>query len=308
VTRAGSTRHAWSDQWRTTIWAVVVVPPVAVCAAAALAAKGHVEVTDVGICAVMFVATLLGIEAGYHRQFAHRSFSAGPIVRSCLAGLGSMAFQGSVLWWAGVHRTHHRHADREGDPHSPLHGLLHAHVGWLFRNLDPPDWRRRARDLFRDGVARWATRLYFTFVIVGFALPALMGASVRGSWQGFVSGLLWGGLVRMFLVNHVIWSINSICHAYGSRPYATRDRSANNPWLALPSLGFSWHNNHHAFPRSAVNSHERWQLDLSGLFIQLLGMLGLAWSVRKSPAATLRLRRARPVDATNPVVARAEGA
>jgi stearoyl-CoA desaturase (delta-9 desaturase) len=233
-------------------------------------------------CAVMFVLTFVGIEVGFHRHFSHRSFKAVRAVRVVLAGLGSMALQGSVVWWAGVHRMHHGNADRSEDPHSPLDGLFHAHMGWLFKNLDPPKWRRRASDLFRDDVARTATRMYYLWVIAGFLLPALAVSLATRSSRGLFLGLLWGGLVRIFLVNHIVWSINSICHTFGSRPYPTRDESRNNGLLSLPSLGFSWHNNHHAFPRSAINAHNWWQVDLCGLLILFLSALGLVWDVRRA--------------------------
>jgi stearoyl-CoA desaturase (delta-9 desaturase) len=235
-------------------------------------------------CGVMFVLTLVGVEVGFHRHFAHRSFKAARPLRLLLAGLGSMALQGSVLWWAGVHRVHHGRADREGDPHSPLQGLLHAHLGWLFRNLYPPGWRR-ASDLFRDEVVRSATRSYFAWGVLGLLLPALAVGLATSSWRGVLLGFLWGGLLRVFLVNHVVWSINSICHAFGSRSYPTADQSRNNLVLALPSLGFSWHNNHHAYPGSAVNAHRWWQLDLCGLLILGLAAAGLAWDVRRADLA-----------------------
>jgi stearoyl-CoA desaturase (delta-9 desaturase) len=231
-------------------------------------------------CAIMYVVTFLGVEVGFHRHFAHRSFRAARPVRFILAACGSMGFQGSALWWAGVHRVHHAHADRPGDPHSPLEGLIHAHFGWLFKHLDPPDWRRRARNLYRDDVVRYATRTHYLWALAGLVIPAVGVALVERSWRGLLLGFLWGGLVRVFLANHVIWSINSICHTFGSRPYSTRDESRNNALLSLPSLGFSWHNNHHAFPGSAMNSHHWWQLDPCGLFILGLQSLGLVWNVQ----------------------------
>jgi stearoyl-CoA desaturase (delta-9 desaturase) len=236
----------------------------------------------VASCAAMFVLSLVGVEAGYHRHFAHKSFKTTRGVRLLLAGLGSTAFQGSVLWWVGVHRIHHKHADRPGDPHSPFEGLVHAHVGWLFKNLFPVGWQRRARDLYRDEVVRTATRRHYTWAVGGLLAPALLVGLLSQSWHGVLMGFLWGGLVRVFLVNHVVWSINSICHSFGSRPYATRDRSRNNALLSLPSLGFSWHNNHHAFPGSAINAHRWWQFDFCGLVILALSATGLAWDVRKA--------------------------
>ena len=255
------------------------VPFLGVLAAARLTWSHGTGAAEIVSCAIMYVLTFVGVEVGFHRHFAHRSFLAARPVRIILAGLGSMALQGSVIWWAGIHRVHHAHSDHSGDPHSPLDGLLHAHVGWLFRNLDPPDWRHRASNLFRDDVVRSATRAYYRWALVGLLLPAVGVALATRSWEGLLLGFLWGGLVRIFLVNHFVWSINSVCHRFGSRPFQTKDESRNNALLCLPSLGFSWHNNHHAFPGSAINSHRWWQLDPCGLLILALESAGLAWNV-----------------------------
>jgi stearoyl-CoA desaturase (Delta-9 desaturase) len=280
--RIGVLSHStWAPSASSDVVAIItIVLPFLGVLAAALPKWSHgTGAAEIASCAIMYVLTFVGIEVGFHRHFAHRSFSAARPVRIILAGLGSMALQGSLVWWAGVHRVHHAKADRSGDPHSPLEGLLHAHVGWLFRNLDPPGWRQRASSLFRDDVARKATRTYYLWALGGFLLPAIGVAVAKHSWEGLMLGLLWGGLVRIFLVNHFVWSINSICHRFGSRRYPTRDQSRNNALLSLPSLGFSWHNNHHAYPGSAVNSHQWWQLDLCGLLILGLQSLGLAWDV-----------------------------
>jgi len=257
----------------------IVFPFLGVLVAARLTWIHGAGAAEMASCATMYVLTFVGIEVGFHRHFAHRSFKAVRPVRIILAALGSMALQGSVLWWAGVHRVHHAKADHFGDPHSPLEGLIHAHLGWLFRNLDPPGWRHRAANLFRDDVVRMATRAYYFWALAGLLLPALAVALVTRSWEGLLLGFLWGGLVRIFLVNHFVWSINSVCHRFGSRPYTTRDESRNNALLCLPSLGFSWHNNHHAFPGSALNSHRWWQFDACGLLILGLQSLGLVWNV-----------------------------
>ena len=260
----------------------IVLPFLGFLAAASLTWSRGAGAADIASCLIMYVLTFVGIEVGFHRHFAHRSFQAVRPVRVILAALGSMALQGSVLWWAGVHRVHHAKADQLGDPHSPLEGLIHAHVGWLFTNLDPPGWRRRAANLFRDDVVRNATRMYYLWALAGLLLPSLAVALVTNSWKGLLLGLLWGGLVRIFLVNHFVWSINSVCHRFGSRPYATKDESRNNAFLCLPSLGFSWHNNHHAFPGSALNSHRWWQFDPCGLLILALESFGLVSNVGKA--------------------------
>lgn len=273
----------------------IALPLFGVLAAARLTWLHGMGMAELASCAVMYVLTFVGVEVGFHRHFAHRSFRATPPVRTVLAILGSMAMQGSLIWWSGVHRIHHVHADRPGDPHSPTEGLVHAHFGWLFRNLDPPGWRVRARDLFRDPIARKTTRAYHVLGLAGFLLPAAVVGLAKHSWEGCLVGLLWGGLVRIFLVNHITWSINSVCHRFGSRPYSTKDDSRNNAYLSLPSLGFSWHNNHHAYPGSAINTHRWWQIDPCGLLILSLESLGLTWDVRTASG----LRRKRNKDANN---------
>ncbi|MGB7087117.1 MAG: acyl-CoA desaturase [Phormidesmis sp.] len=244
------------------------------------------------VFAVMCVLTLLGVEAGFHRHFAHRAFRAHPTVRTVLAALGSMAFQGTVIWWAGVHRTHHKYSDQPLDPHSPTKGLLHAHSGWLFRSASqyPPRWSRRIKDLLQDNIVRTAHVRYPIYVVLGLALPAVFVGGLTHSWNGVLDGFLWGGVIRIGVVNHLVWSINSLCHRLGTRPYQTRDRSCNNLWLALPTLGFALHNNHHAFPNAAINAHHWWQVDISGYCILILEQLGWAWNVHR-PSAQQRLNK-----------------
>ncbi len=278
--------------FRLACLAVVFLPLVGFCIAAGIVWRyGGVGLPEATVCSVLFVLTLLGIEMGYHRHFAHGAFRAKPAVRHVLGALGSMACQGAVVWWSGIHRTHHRHSDQPGDPHSPLEGFWQAHAGWLLaKNVNPPRWTRRTRDLVRDPVVVAVHRRYLIFALAGFVAPAVVLGAIYGTWQGALSGLLWGGFVRLFLVNHVVWSINSICHTFGAKTYATHDLSCNNYWLMLPSLGFSLHNNHHAFPKSATTSHAWWQIDLCGLVIRLLAALGLVWDVN-SPSSERRSQR-----------------
>jgi stearoyl-CoA desaturase (Delta-9 desaturase) len=205
--------------------------------------------------------------------------------------------QGPVIFWVALHRRHHRFADRPGDPHSPhlhgggirgmLRGLLHAHVGWLFR-LDDTDWRQYAPDLLRDRAIFRANQHYGLWVLLGLAIPAAAGGLLRQSWSGAALGLLWGGLVRIFLAHHATWSVNSLCHWAGSRSFATRDRSTNNIWLALVSMGGSWHHNHHAFPRSATTGLRWWQIDPSWWFIRGMAGVGLASQLRRPAIAPAR--------------------
>jgi stearoyl-CoA desaturase (delta-9 desaturase) len=232
---------------------------------------------------------VIGIEVGFHRHFSHAAFRAPRPVRYALAIAGSLAVQGPVIFWVAIHRRHHRFSDRPGDPHSPhLHGggvvgtawgLFHAHVGWLFQPEDT-DWRLYVPDLLRDRSVFDANLRYGYWVLLGLAIPAVAGGLLHHSWSGAGQGFLWGGLVRIFLAQHVTWSVNSICHWAGSQSFATRDRSTNNLWLALISAGGSWHHNHHAFPHSARTALRWWQIDPSWWFIRCLGAAGFATNVR----------------------------
>lgn len=268
----------------------VVVPFLAVLAAVALLWNRVVSVADLAIAATMYLATAVGITVGFHRLLTHRSFQTSKPLEYAFAVLGSMAVQGPVISWVADHRKHHAHTDSEGDPHSPhvgrsaglrgiAAGLWHAHAGWLMSTQGRADWRRYAAELNEDAGMRLIARQFASLVLLSLALPALAGYVLSGTVAGALTGLLWGGLVRIFFVHHVTWSVNSICHYLGTRRFATEDRSTNVFWLALPSLGESWHHNHHAFPRSAVHGLRRWEVDLSALIIGAMERLGLAWNV-----------------------------
>ena len=273
----------------------VVLPFAATIAAIALLWNSLVSTTDLAIAAVMYLATATGITVGFHRMLTHRSFQTSKFVEYAFAVFGSMAVQGPVISWVADHRKHHAHTDEDGDPHSPhvghgsgvrgvLGGLWHAHTGWLFSTQGRAQWKRYAPDLYEDSGMRTISRQFPLLVLASLALPALAGYLASGTPVGAATGLLWGGLVRVFFVHHVTWSVNSICHFLGSRRFATDDRSTNVFWLALPSLGESWHHNHHAFPRSANHGLRRWELDPSALIIAGMERLGLARNVvRISP-------------------------
>ncbi len=273
----------------------VVVPFAATVAAIVLLPGSLVGPADLAIAAGMYVFTALGITVGYHRLLTHRSFATSKPIEYAFAALGSMAVQGPVIAWVADHRKHHAHTDREGDPHSPhvghgrgvagvFRGLWHAHLGWLLSTQGRADWKRYAPDLYEDPGMRWLSRRFVTLVAAGLAIPALAGYAISGTLAGAATGLLWGGLVRIFFLHHVTWSINSVCHFLGTRRFSTDDESRNVFWLALPSLGESWHHNHHAFPRSAVHGLRRFELDPTALVIAALERLGLAWNVvRISP-------------------------
>jgi stearoyl-CoA desaturase (delta-9 desaturase) len=268
----------------------VVVPFLAVLTAIPLLWNRLVTATDLALLATMYLLTGVGVTVGFHRLLTHRSFATSMPLQYGFAVLGSMAVEGPVISWVADHRKHHTHADEEGDPHSPhvgheggvlgvLRGLWHAHVGWLLIEQGRANRRRFAPDLCEDAGMRAINRAFPALVIAGLAIPALVGYAVSGSLLGAATGLLWGGLVRVFFVHHVTWSINSVCHFTGSRRFAVDDHSTNVFWLALPTLGEAWHHNHHAFPRSARHGLRWWEIDVSGLVIAAMEKLGLAWNV-----------------------------
>ncbi len=272
---------------RTANLAGVVVPFAGVLAAIVLLWNRAVNGIDLAILAAMYLITAVGITVGFHRLLTHRAFQTYPWLERVFALMGSLAVQGSVLDWVADHRKHHAHADKEGDPHSPhvghgtgLRGLWHAHTGWLLETQGQADWKRYASELYEDQGMRRIGRRFPLLVVLSLASPTLAGFALHGfTLGGALRGYIWGGLLRIFLVHHVTWSVNSICHFFGRRRFDIEDQSTNVAWLALFSLGESWHHNHHAFPRSAYHGLRRWEIDLSGLFISALARLGLAWNV-----------------------------
>jgi len=275
---------------------VTVVPILLLGLAAWQAWNEALRWSDLVILALAYVVTGLGVTVGFHRLLTHRSFSTSPLLRGVFAALGSAAVEGPAISWVADHRKHHACSDREGDPHSPhvghgsglrgsLRGLYHAHVGWLFIHSQRGCKERFAPDLLADPVIRFIDRTFVVWALVGLAIPFGLGVAIGGSIAAGLTALLWGGAVRVFVVHHVTYSVNSLCHMFGSRPYETHDESRNLAWLALPTFGEAWHNNHHAFPTSAVHGLSRWQPDPSGLVIAALEKVGLVWDVvRPSPA------------------------
>lgn len=269
----------------------VLVPFVGVLAAVVLLWNRAVDEIDLAILAVGYLLAGLGVTVGYHRLLTHRAFQTHKPVEYAFAVLGSAALQGSVLDWVSDHRKHHAHTDEEGDPHSPhvghgsgLGGLWHAHTGWLFETHGQADYRKYARDLLEDPGMKRITKLFPLITLVSLGLPALAGWLAHGDAEGALRGFVWGGLVRAFLLHHVTWSINSVCHFFGRRRFALDDHSTNVAWLSIISFGESWHHNHHAFPRSAVHGLRRWEVDPSAWVIRTLERAGLAWNVvRISP-------------------------
>ncbi|HEX3803621.1 MAG TPA: fatty acid desaturase [Solirubrobacteraceae bacterium] len=239
---------------------------------------------------LLYVLTGLGVTVGFHRLLTHRAFKSGRVTRAVLAILGSAAIEGPVISWVADHRKHHRFSDRAGDPHSPhvgrdhrwsgpVRGLLHAHVGWLFIHTDRAKRSRYAPDLQADPVISWVDRTFLVWAIAGLVAAFALGWLFGGTLRDGLTGLLWGGAVRMLVLHHVTYSVNSLCHFFGHRRFETGDESRNLAWLAPLSLGEAWHNNHHAFPTSAEHGLRRWELDPSALTIRALERLGLVWDV-----------------------------
>ncbi len=279
--------------------AAVIVPFLAVIAAIPLLWNSLVGWTDVAIMVGVYLATAFGITIGYHRLLTHRAFETYRPVKYLFAILGSMAVQGPVIGWVADHRKHHAHTDEEGDPHSPhvgdgsgLRGLYHAHVGWLFEDHGVAEARRYAPDLLEDPGMRFISRHFVWWVVLGLAIPFALGYAIGGTLDAALLAFFWGGLVRVFFVHHVTWSINSVCHFFGQRRFATDDRSTNVAWLALPSLGEAWHHNHHAFPRAAVQGMRWWEVDISGLTIKAMKRVHLAWNVIEISSERQRQRMA----------------
>ncbi|HET6793039.1 MAG TPA: fatty acid desaturase [Acidimicrobiales bacterium] len=268
----------------------VVVPPVGLgLAISQLWGRGVVAV-DVALLIGLYLASAVGVTVGFHRYFTHRGFVTRRWVEAVLAVLGSITLQGPLTQWVTDHRKHHALSDRPGDPHSPhaygaglvpaVRGLWHAHVGWMFRTKGMERGDAYGRDLFDDPMIRTIDRLYMVWVVLSLGLPFAVGFAVRGTLGGAAEALVWGGLLRIFLFHHATFSVNSICHMFGSRPYAARDESRNNWLVAALTFGEGWHNNHHAFPRSARHGLGRLQVDPAWWVVRALQLTGLAWDVK----------------------------
>jgi len=287
-----------------------VGPLLGTVAAVALALVHPVGKLDLALFLGMWLLTGLGVSAGYHRLFTHRSYKTTQAVRVALAIMGSMAGLGPVISWAAMHRRHHQCADDEGDMHSPnLHGrglggrvrgFIHAHVSWMVRH-EYPNIVYYTPDLLEERALVRTSRHYLTWVLLGLAVPAAVGGAVSGSLLGALTGLLWGGAVRMFVVSQSISALNSVLHTIGSRPFRLPDYSGNNWLLGLLIWGEGWHHNHHAFPRSASFGLAWYRADISYWFILLLARLGLAWEVRVPTAEQVAVRsRARAYPVASP--------
>ena len=257
---------------------VVVVPLLGTVLAIGLLWKRAVYWPDLALLATMYFLNTLGVTVGYHRMLTHRSFRPHPVVKFVMLVLGTMSVQGPALEWAATHIKHHAQADREGDPHSPLEGFFHAHIGWFFSGMADP--HVYCRHLVKDRMVVFVSRTILLWVMLSLVIPFVIGG-----W----TGLLWAGFVRIFLLQHITWSVNSVCHMFGKREFETNDQSHNQWLVGLLAFGEGWHNNHHAFPRSAFHGLHWWQFDLSGYFIWALERLGLVHDVyRVRPDALAR--------------------
>ncbi len=298
----GTTRARTSQLSQVITLIAVVVPAGAVLSAAGVLWGVGFGPLDLWCFLGFYVATGLGITVGYHRYFTHRSFEAVAPVKVLLAILGAMTLQGPVTQWVTDHRKHHARSDAAGDPHSPhLHGdgvlntvrgLWHAHVGWMFTTKGMERNELYGRDLYEDPVIRLIDRLYLVWVLASVALPFLVGWLATGSVGRGIEVMVWAGLVRIFCFEHATFAVNSICHTFGRRAYDAHDESRNNWVVALLTFGEGWHNNHHAFPRSARHGLGRLQIDLSFLVISALARARLASGLRL-PTAAQRARVAR---------------
>jgi stearoyl-CoA desaturase (Delta-9 desaturase) len=270
---------------------ITAVPPIMVVIGMYFGWMGNLlNWQDLLILASTYVGVGTGITVGFHRLLTHRSFKCHRWLRTGFAILGSAAAEGPVIDWVATHRKHHQFSDEHGDPHSPhvghgggwrggLRGLVHAHIGWVFSDMEVADERRYAKDLLDDPLLRFVDRTFVVWVIAGLAAAFGLGVALSGTVAGGLTGLLWGGAARIFFVHHATFSINSLCHFFGRQAYETGDQSRNLAWLAVPTWGEAWHNNHHAFPTSYRHGLGRWQIDPAAGIIRLLELMGLAWDV-----------------------------
>lgn len=272
---------------RGTLIVFVVAPLLATLWGVALLWNRLVGWTDIAVLVTFYVLTAMGIGVGFHRMLTHRSFDAPAPVRFFFLALGSMALQGSAIEWAATHNKHHAKSDKEGDPHSPLEGFWTAHLGWLFRDRMIRDgiWAKQYQE---DGVARVVDKLFIPFATLSFVLPGLLSLALGGS---FWLGVLWGGFVRLFLVHHITWSVNSVCHTFGRREFESRDESRNEWVVGLLGLGEGWHNNHHAFPKAAYHGMKWYQFDFNAMVIRAMKALRLVRNVWMPTPEAMEARR-----------------
>jgi stearoyl-CoA desaturase (delta-9 desaturase) len=291
------------------LYVIVIVPFLALAAAVAVAWGWGLSWVDAGLALAFYLISGLGVTVGFHRYFTHGGFKAKRWLRVGMAVAGSLAIEGGVIRWVADHRRHHAFSDREGDPHSPwrfgesapalLKGLWFAHIGWLF-DIEHTNQERFTPDLLADPDLIKVERAFNKLIVVSLVTPAVLGGLITWSWTGALSAFFWASLVRVGLLHHVTWSINSICHAIGERPFAARDKSANFWPLAILSFGESWHNSHHADPSMARHGVLRGQIDISARLIAVFERLGWVWDVKWPTPERIAARR---VDASERVAA-----
>ena len=270
--------------------AAVFIPFAVTAAAIPLLWGSWLGWSDVAVFVLMYLLSGFGVTVGFHRMLTHRSFKTHKATQYVFAYLGMLSVQGPVIDWVADHRKHHAHTDLEGDPHSPhvgedggamgaLKGLWHAHTAWLWRTHGQARAHKYAKDLVEDRGMRILNRKFPLIALASLLIPAVLGGLLSWSWMGALTGLIWGGFVRIFLQHHVTWSVNSVCHFFGKRRFDVEDHSTNVFWLAIPSFGESWHHNHHAFPRSAAHGLKWYEIDPSQMIIGAMKRVGLAWDV-----------------------------
>lgn len=283
----------------------VIIPPLGLAAAIVLLWGVAFNWWYLLLMSFMSTISAFGITVGYHRLCTHKSFTTSPVLRYAFAAAGSMAVQGPVIRWCAEHRKHHQHSDSEEDPHSPhmsshgswgegilatLRGAYHAHVGWLFVGRSKGLGKYSA-DLKADPALVLADRHFVYWVFFGLAFPGIVAGLISMSWWGLLLGFLWGGLVRVLMVHHITWSVNSVCHLWGTQPFDSHDHSRNNALVAILAMGEGWHNNHHAFPASARHGLRWWEFDASYYLIRVMAILGLARNVRVPSRERVQSRR-----------------
>jgi stearoyl-CoA desaturase (delta-9 desaturase) len=282
--------HAMTPLERRVNMAAVFIPFAVTAAAIPLLWGSWLGWSDVAVFVLMYLLSGIGVTVGFHRMLTHRSFKTHKATQYVFAYLGMLSVQGPVIDWVADHRKHHAHTDQEGDPHSPhvgedggamgaLKGLWHAHTAWLWRTHGQARAHKYAKDLVEDRGMRILNRKFPLIALASLLIPAVLGGLLTWSWMGAVTGLIWGGFVRIFLQHHVTWSVNSVCHFFGKRRFDVEDHSTNVFWLAIPSFGESWHHNHHAFPRSAAHGLKWYEIDPSQMIIGAMKRVGLAWDV-----------------------------
>ena len=255
---------------------------------------------DMALFAVFYLISGFGITLGYHRYFTHKSFKTYRFIEYILCICGSMAAQGKLAFWVGKHRIHHHFTDKKGDPHSPavveknsflnkIKSFIHSHMGWLFIDKDFNDYKKRVNDILKNSKLTKIQNFYWLWLLLGLFIPAVLGGAISQSWKGALTGFLWGGLARICVLHHVTWSINSICHVFGSRMFNSKDNSKNNFLVAFLAFGEGFHNNHHAFAYSAKHGWFRfWQVDVTYIVIKVMEKLGLVWDIKLPTIASIK--------------------